>query len=80
MKREKKSGLPREGRLYDVRLHNLQYICTFVYYVCVAYPALGISHLVFIQINENWVQACGPSSTKSPGLELSCLTLFHFIY
>lgn len=42
---EKKSGLPRGGGLYDVRLHNIQYICTFVYYSCVAYPALPLVFL-----------------------------------
>lgn len=41
----KKSGLPGEVRLYDTRLHNIQYNCTFVYYSCVAYLALPLVFL-----------------------------------
>lgn len=52
---EKKSGLPGEGRLYDVRLHNIHlYICLLL--LCsLPCPFLGVSHLIFIQINESRV-------------------------
>lgn len=44
-RREKKSRLPGEVRLYDTRPHNIQYNCTFVYYSCVAYLALPLVFL-----------------------------------